>query len=284
MKFNFGPGNYDDFFICFDCWAPKLLGNDYSGVCGGRIRRKVKVSGDLNPLGSSRVCDSQCKGKLAEGIANEANVAVQNKMVAIDEDAQLAIQLHRAMNNSPRIARNSCVLNGNCVSANELNANGNLHTFQQQAGIESRGFCRPTMVADDVNGVDAGTLLNRELSGCLVEPKPGCFLKSNGAKSEKCNGDSNGGLITYSRRGQGSQNGGSKKDSDGFLRMYSSSLLHVERDNPDHRVETYGKRSLETLCCKDKSLHGSVDLEHGIRASANALKSSIQSRALANAS
>ncbi|KAG8364089.1 hypothetical protein BUALT_Bualt19G0090400 [Buddleja alternifolia] len=115
-----------EFRACVDCWVPELLKNSIT-VCGrSESKGGVKDKGAAKDL-LGKVKDGKCEGekkvkmvtKTKEQALSRAIVA-KNAVDSLDkkaenskcsgaievvDDAELAIQLHRAMNSSPRISR-----------------------------------------------------------------------------------------------------------------------------------------------------------------------------------
>ncbi|XP_010674352.2 uncharacterized protein LOC104890531 isoform X1 [Beta vulgaris subsp. vulgaris] len=272
--FSFGSGNIsssDVFSVCFDCWIPNLLENEYnSRVIHSRSKGKeVKCGGELtNSLGSSGVCDSQDKGKGLEGVMNDAHVLAQKKIAAaleakekaldkaivakravvlassavgvvavnkeddqrgsmIDDDAQLAFRLHRAMNSSRRILRNSCLLNTHCVDVPEVNG-----SLDEQAAVAMNHSSKPLNIrGDEQNG--------------LLETRQRCEQNCARPQDEKHGGDFGGCLITYTRKGRASLEGKCKEEPDFYLRTYSegcsSGGVRV-KEEPESPLRTYCRR------------------------------------------
>ncbi|GAV81144.1 hypothetical protein CFOL_v3_24603 [Cephalotus follicularis] len=106
-----------DFTVCVDCWIPKPL-----------LSSKVRVlRGDCTEIANYR--DLEAKRKRAAVASRALDMVVveaknRNKK-EVDEDAQLAFRLHRAMNSSPRILSNllSTVVNSDVPSETSNTSN-----------------------------------------------------------------------------------------------------------------------------------------------------------------
>ncbi|XP_057549987.1 uncharacterized protein LOC130828168 [Amaranthus tricolor] len=319
-----GSGNINgyscsnNFFLCFDCWMPKLLENEYNIRVSKIINKKrpVKIGGEkiggetTNSLGSSGVCDSQDKGKGLEDAANDVNVVAQmkigvvleanekaiNKAMAakkvvaftssgvgivsmdkdkngqragsvVDDDAQLAIRLHRAINSSPRISRYSCLLNTQSVDIPE--ANGNVGGLESWVGVETS--CAGKLV--NIGGDEQ----NR-----LCETRQECEQNCTRAQNEKCGEGSGAMLITYSRKaraslevkeehscsgkiyseGWSSRVSGVKEEAACPLRTYRRKLSKNKRYKLEigHCYKTYSRK--RSIHGKSK-LYGSPTLDNG---------------------
>ncbi|XP_021772605.1 uncharacterized protein LOC110736641 [Chenopodium quinoa] len=279
--FPFGSGNgnncCDDFSVCFDCWVPKLIENDYKArVLGSKIKSKVAKTGcDLtNSLGSSGVCDSQDMGR-GEDALNDVHVVAQKKVAvaleakekafnkvmdatkaiavasravglvsvdrggdqqgsAVDVDAQLAFRLHRAMNSSPRISRNSCLLNTQCEDVPEVDGLG------LQAAIDPSCSSKPSNAGGDGE------------SGC-PETIQAFEHKCARIQDEKQDGDLDGCLITYSRKGRASLEAKGKKEPDSSqrtrCRRWSSGAVKIKEEH-DCPLRTYRRRLSKVERCK----------------------------------
>ncbi|KNA25832.1 hypothetical protein SOVF_002630 [Spinacia oleracea] len=311
--FPHGSGNDDsssnDFSVCFDCWIPKLIENDYKArVIGSRNKSKLVKTGDdlTNSLGSSGVCDSQGMGR-GEDVLNDAHVEAHRKIMAareakekafnkavvakkamvlaskavglvaidkdgnqqgsvVDEDAQLAFRLHRAMNSSPRISRNSCLLNTQCADVPEVDGCSN--GLGSRAAVEPSCSSKPNSIGGD------------ERNG-LPETRQDCLQKC-----EKRSGYLDGRLITYSRKGRTSLKAKGTKEPDcvqrtsrgwssGDVKMtYKRRLFKAKRYKLELRrcFKTYSRRHSAIPHCKSKSIYGSFKLDNGTLAPAIALK------------
>lgn len=338
--FSFGSGNdccSGGFSVCFDCWIPKFLGNDYKArVLRSRTKSKVvKFGGDLtNSLGSFGVCDSHDKGK-GENELNDVHVVAKKKIAAaleakekacnkalvakkaavltsktvglvsvdkdgsdqrgsvVDHDALLAIRLHRAMNSSPRISRNSCLLNTHCVDVPEVN--GCSDCLGSRAVVETSCSSKPTNDGDD------------EQNG-LSENRQDYVQKCGSTQDTKDSGEFDGRLITYSRKGRGSFKVEGKKEPDSswrthsgkwstgderikekpdcLLRTYRRRLSKVKRCKLElgHCSKTYSRRHSAIADCKSKLIYGSFKMDNGTLSPAIALKCCEESRAFTTAS
>ncbi|XP_011659008.1 uncharacterized protein LOC101208216 isoform X1 [Cucumis sativus] len=139
------------FSVCIDCWVPKPIVTARAVLRSRKIRRKnvnvsdlrsskVSTSGNCKSL-SALVKDANCLvekkvdaavrarehalkkaavARRASALASDAlNLVAQRDESAAKEsgdsaeDAELAIQLHRAMNSSPRFSKNLCSTNSN---------------------------------------------------------------------------------------------------------------------------------------------------------------------------
>ncbi|KAL2941850.1 Dothistromin biosynthesis peroxidase dotB [Bienertia sinuspersici] len=339
FSFN-GSGNDcsdSDFSVCYDCWIPKLLENDYyARVSQNRNKKKGVNVGleSMNSLGSSGVCNSQEKGKALEVGVNGAHDVAQEKVTVtlgvkekalnkamdakravvlassavglnamdkdgdrrgsvVDDDAQLAIRLHRVMNSSPRISRNSCLLNTHCLDVPVMN--GNVDGLEFQAGGETSCSSKPTNIGvNEQNG----------LSTTRQECEQHCVR----TQDEKCGGDFGGGLITYCRKGQTTFEAKCKEELDCFqnscdsgwssgdvgtkeelgcsLKTYQRRLAKVERCEVEHGhwSKTYSRRHPAISHCKNNVMYGSFNLDNGTHALAVSLKCCDESRAFTTAS
>ncbi|XP_023554146.1 uncharacterized protein LOC111811499 isoform X1 [Cucurbita pepo subsp. pepo] len=143
-----------EFSVCIDCWVPKPIVTARAVLRSRKIRRKninvsdlrsskVSTSGNCKSL-SSLVKDANCLAdknvdaavrgrehalkkaavvRRASELASDAlNLVAQRDETAAKEsgesadDAELAIQLHRAMNSSPRLSKNFCSANSNYMA------------------------------------------------------------------------------------------------------------------------------------------------------------------------
>ncbi|GFP87091.1 hypothetical protein PHJA_000852900 [Phtheirospermum japonicum] len=80
----------EGFRVCVDCWVPELLKNS------------IRVSGRSENKGGSKDNVVKSKARLDMDSPNAENLNCGDSVEAAD-DTELAIQLHRAMNSSPRI-------------------------------------------------------------------------------------------------------------------------------------------------------------------------------------
>ncbi|CAK7324239.1 unnamed protein product [Dovyalis caffra] len=137
-----------DFSVCVDCWVPKSV-----AVKRGEVCRVSKRRNDSRVLGSSLeevVKDANCAvqekveaavraRELAVRKALEARKAAEVARKALDlvasnegvkdnnnnvDDFELAFRLHQAMNSSPRISSNLCLVNLSCLGVRIGEGNG----------------------------------------------------------------------------------------------------------------------------------------------------------------
>lgn len=141
---SFAPWSYSscsmEFSICVDCWLPKSmmkrqgllslgkngtncanLGNSNSRVLNGGgncvVERKIVVAlrargmVERKAVVKERAIEMESKA-LHMGLKRDAG-GENGKKVAVD-DAELAFQLHRTMNSSPRISKNLCAVDSSC--------------------------------------------------------------------------------------------------------------------------------------------------------------------------
>ncbi|KAM7482244.1 hypothetical protein LguiB_006827 [Lonicera macranthoides] len=172
------------FRVCIDCWVPKLLVK--STRVYSRRRRK-----SIHSVDDSRVSVNSNSPKLAQDAVKDAKVVLEKKVLVgarakenvlrkavvaksavessndavqlVDKkdssDAELAFRLHRAMNSSPRISRNVCVLNSSGLAV------PNSGVFKCNVPCRS-AECRESLVANDkLNGKIKRTV--SEPSVCL---------------------------------------------------------------------------------------------------------------------
>ncbi|XP_022156871.1 uncharacterized protein LOC111023708 isoform X3 [Momordica charantia] len=143
-----------EFSVCIDCWVPKPIVTARAIMKSRKIRRtnthvsdlkssKVSTGGDCKSLGEI-VKDANCLAekkidaasrarehalkkaavarRAAELASDTLNLVAQREEIAAKEsgesadDAELAIQLHRSMNSSPRLSRNLCSVNSNYMA------------------------------------------------------------------------------------------------------------------------------------------------------------------------
>ncbi|KAJ6976617.1 hypothetical protein NC653_028696 [Populus alba x Populus x berolinensis] len=122
-----------DFSVCIDCWVPNSVASKRGGVCRDSKRNSGRVLGrsleDANCVVQEKVEAAVRARDLAVRKAleerNEADVARKAlDMVANNgfikenndvDDFELAFQLHRAINSSPRISSNLCLVNSSCL-------------------------------------------------------------------------------------------------------------------------------------------------------------------------
>ncbi|XP_074307938.1 uncharacterized protein LOC141642870 [Silene latifolia] len=338
-KFSFGSsGNCsDEFSVCFDCWIPNLLENEYSrsrAVRIGTSKKQAEKNGvESTSLASSDLCNLQKKEKVLENVVNEANADAERKIViaieakekvltkvmaakkamdiasgslgiveidqgglVVDEDAQLAIRLHREMNSSPRISRNLCSMNTHCVDVPKVNG------LELQGANETSCSDRATYIDPGDNGLESG--LGHERTGSR-EARQESGNKFGRKQDGKYNDDSKSCVITYIRKGKASKGVKCKKKASSFLKVYSrkpSKTVKVEGGQcPSHAVKldayhyrfqflkleggqcskTYSRRRLN---CKSKLVNSSLNLQNGNLASDMSLNCREEPRALANAS
>lgn len=139
-------GSGSDFTFCVDCWVPKSYAKLRSVAISKQIssrKRKISKSDEIPSKSLEDVvkeanCGVETKAAVAararEKAVMKAVVARQamelansaldlvakrddnNTAVPVDvDDAELAFRLHRAMNSSPRISKNSCSVNLACL-------------------------------------------------------------------------------------------------------------------------------------------------------------------------
>ncbi|KAL9234997.1 hypothetical protein vseg_009803 [Gypsophila vaccaria] len=318
--FSFGlSGNCcDEFSVCFDCWIPSLLENEYNRSRIGRIGSSRKQLGK----------NSGEKGKCLVNVVNEANVVAEEKaavaveskenvfgkimaakkavelanggvgIVAIDsggagdkgdsvvdEDARLAIRLHREMNSSRRISRNSCSLSSHCVDVPRVD------------GLESRGVNevsfsgRGTEDGVDVDGMNLNSLQAQEGNKSSGGVKQECGSKFGRAEDGKCNGDSKSCVITYVRKRKASKIVKRKQWHDSLLKTYSRKLSRLVKPESSQHLSQFVK--LEGRCsktymrrrlhCKSNLGNGSVKVENVDLAPNTSLTFREEPRALSNA-
>ncbi|KAK9673192.1 hypothetical protein RND81_12G152300 [Saponaria officinalis] len=295
-KFSFGSsGNScDEFSVCYDCWIPNLLENEYNR------NRIARIGSSKKQLGKN---DSEKRKCLAD-VVDEAHVVAEEKIAmaveskenvfrkimaakkavelasgalgivatdnggekgdsVVDEDARLAIRLHREMNSSPRISRNSCSLNSHCVNVPRVD------------GVESRGANeasfsgRGTEVGVDVDGMHMNSSQVRERnesSGVKQEFRN----KFGRAQDGKCNGDSKSCVITYVRKGKVSKVVKHKEVDGSLLKMYSRKLSRLAKPEPSQHLCQFVKRegrcsktySRRRLHCKNDLANSGIKLEN----------------------
>ncbi|KAK6121328.1 hypothetical protein DH2020_044930 [Rehmannia glutinosa] len=105
----------EGFRVCVDCWVPELLKNSIK-VCGrSESKGGSKDKGEANDLLKNLV--KNAKYLLAKNgkDSSKAENLNCNGTIEVVDDAELAIQLHRAMNSSPRILRSKPVVNSNAL-------------------------------------------------------------------------------------------------------------------------------------------------------------------------
>jgi len=131
-------GDSGGFSVCIDCWVPKSVAIKRGKVCGVSKRNDTGVLGrSLEDVVKDAACTVQEKvesavraRELAVRKALEARKAADVARKALDlvanneggkenndnvDDIELAFQLHRAMNSSPRISSNLCLVNSSCL-------------------------------------------------------------------------------------------------------------------------------------------------------------------------
>ena len=206
--------------------------------------------------------------------------------LVVNDDAQLAIQLHRAMNSSPRISRNSCLLNAIRVNVAMVNGHANSEALQALAA-EKMCFPEAVNVRSNDDTVDIDSFSRREQNRLSSVETRKDFVQNIEEKGQmnKPASDLNDCLITYSRKRQVSQDGRAK-EPDGLLRMYRRRLSHVERRNAErnHCFRTYHRRLSTMSHCKNDLVNGGFNLEHGILASALTLNCCKKTRVFDDAS
>ncbi|KAI3448287.1 hypothetical protein Pfo_004952 [Paulownia fortunei] len=140
----------EGFRVCVDCWVPELLKNSIR-VCGkSENKGGLKDKGEAKDLLENVVKDAKCevekkvkmaakvkeqglrRAKVAKNVVDLANGALDllakkdkdspkaensncSGTIEVVDDAEFAIQLHRAMNSSPRILRSKCLVNSNAL-------------------------------------------------------------------------------------------------------------------------------------------------------------------------
>ncbi|XP_023530660.1 uncharacterized protein LOC111793145 [Cucurbita pepo subsp. pepo] len=146
------------FSVCIDCWVPKPIVTARAILKNRKIRRKNIHASDLqsSKVSTTRDCksltailkDSNCsvekKGNAAvragehapkktavdrtgfELASDALNLVAQRDESTAKEsresadDAELAIELHRAMNSSPRLSKNFCSVNSNYMACENV--------------------------------------------------------------------------------------------------------------------------------------------------------------------
>ncbi|PIN06158.1 hypothetical protein CDL12_21294 [Handroanthus impetiginosus] len=142
----------EGFRVCVDCWVPDLLKNSIR-VCGrsenkARLKGKGEARDFSEKVAKHEKCGMEKKVKVvpkakeqglrrdtvAKNAVDLANggldlSAKKDKdgsetentdcggAIEVVDDAELAIQLHRVMNSSPRISRSKCLVNSNALDA-----------------------------------------------------------------------------------------------------------------------------------------------------------------------
>ncbi|CAL5329676.1 unnamed protein product [Camellia sinensis] len=117
------------FSVCVDCWVPKLLVNSnrvYKRRNNSRVSKSLEdVVIDAKSVVKKKTAvvakakeNALIKPMVARKVVELANSALElvakkddNGATVVVDDAELAFQLHRAMNSSPRISKNFCLLN-----------------------------------------------------------------------------------------------------------------------------------------------------------------------------
>ncbi|RQO98184.1 hypothetical protein POPTR_012G020400v4 [Populus trichocarpa] len=122
-----------DFSVCIDCWVPNSVASKRGGVCRDSKRNSGRVLGrsleDANCVvqekveAAVRARDLAVRKALEErnaaDVARKALDMVANNGVVKEnndvDDFELAFRLHRAINSSPRISSNLCMVNSSCL-------------------------------------------------------------------------------------------------------------------------------------------------------------------------
>ncbi|KAK9287130.1 hypothetical protein L1049_015541 [Liquidambar formosana] len=245
------------FTICVDCWIPKSIVKLRSREFSKRVSRrrgKICKSGKNIPVcedgGDSLedvVKDANCglekkvavaarareeavrKAVVAKRAVELANCAldlvakrdengVNGNAPRVVDDAELAFQLHRAMNSSRRISKNLCLLNSSCLVVSEMwDCNGSLSNRasgfreNQENGRdggddkvevplkEEEGSCSNKLInsSGDDNSMDS------ESQSCGKHDELGHELHSNGNGNQcqlKCDIKPDRYLLKYRKR------------------------------------------------------------------------------------
>lgn len=105
------------FKVCVDCWVPNLVKRKGEGVLGFEVlencaREAECVAGKKLEVSNKAKEDAMRKRDVAKKAVDFANGVLKWDGL---EDGELALQLHRAMNSSPRISRSFGPVNYSCL-------------------------------------------------------------------------------------------------------------------------------------------------------------------------
>lgn len=104
------------FEVCVDCWVPNSIRRKGKGmgfeVLEDCVREAVCVAGKMFEVSVKAKEDAMRKRDVAKKAVDFANGVLRGDGL---EDGELALQLHRAMNSSPRISRSFGPVNYSCL-------------------------------------------------------------------------------------------------------------------------------------------------------------------------
>lgn len=194
-----------------DCWVPELLKSSVRVSGSSENKNGLKDKGDGKDLLENAVKEKKVKivakakeqglkstkvTKSVVDLANgsldlsanrekgrvEADIANRSGAIEVPDDAELAIQLHRAMNSSPRILRSKSLVNTNDSDASNL---------RDWNGLSYKTYQRSTLGKNNVEAQKLGTRVNNAENEHINQPG------ENGSRFNS--GRLNFGLITYKR-------------------------------------------------------------------------------------
>lgn len=229
------------FSVCVDCWVPNFLGNSIRVYSGRRNRG--------NKLGESGFLANNNDTKLLEDMVKDADLAVEKKfkiMAKAKEDAlrkavaaknavafangvlglvaknnengdeskclddeELAFQLHRAMNSSPRIAKNFCSVNLSCLGARKKDSG----LFYGEIGV-----CEDRQLNEN---------------HCRTVPEH-LVCNSTNLKDKECQENDEIGMAEVVEKG----------NSDDGNRLHSVLNYYKRRDKPNQKLQPEVNRTL----------------------------------------
>ncbi|XP_057803258.1 uncharacterized protein LOC131018557 [Salvia miltiorrhiza] len=182
---------FEGFRVCVDCWVPELLKNsvqvlgsensgglkekgegkdllenaEQNGKCGveKKVKKAVKAKDQVSRRGKEAIdegdlvdgtCDLLAKNDKDSLKAGSSNCSGETEVV---DDAELAIQLHRVINSSPRILRGVPLENSNDVGGSKIRKWKGLSYKRCSLGKRCNGDQKLDICADSaVNGSSIG--------------------------------------------------------------------------------------------------------------------------------
>ncbi|CAL5379659.1 unnamed protein product [Camellia sinensis] len=194
------------FSVCVDCWVPKLLANSnrvYKRRNNSRVSKSLEdVVIDAKSVVKKKTAvvakakeNALRKAMVARKVVELANSALElvakkddNGATVVVDDAELAFQLHRAMNSSPRISKNFCLLNSSHLPVPRIRyCDGDLSVRSSGSRVSSH----PSATAPN-------NKLNENVDATVSEP---VYVSPLDSSSHICLGNlKQDGLAYYTRR------------------------------------------------------------------------------------
>ncbi|KAL7235878.1 hypothetical protein ACSBR1_019208 [Camellia fascicularis] len=194
------------FSVCVDCWVPKLLANSnrvYKRRNNSRVSKSLEdVVIDAKSVVKKKTVvvakakeNALRKAMVARKAVELANSALElvakkddNGATVVVDDTELAFQLHRAMNSSPRISKNFCLLNSSLLPVPRIrDCDGDLSVRSSGSRVSSH----PSVTAPN-------NKLNENVDATVSEP---VYVSPLDSSSHICLGNlKQDGLVYYTRR------------------------------------------------------------------------------------